>query len=92
MENFIILFHYTLFYAELHKVFMKTDDCSQKDRQVIHRLKKTERLYEKDWKQVITNESEWQDKWQQVVKWVTTSDNEQQRVTTNDNEWKLNCD
>ena len=48
MENFIILFHYTLFYAELHKVFMKTDDCSQKDRQVIHRLKKTERLYEKD--------------------------------------------
>ena len=28
MENFIILFHYTLFYAELHKVFMKTDDCS----------------------------------------------------------------
>ena len=28
MENFIILFHYTLFYAELHKVLMKTDDCS----------------------------------------------------------------
>ena len=55
---------------------------------MINRLKKTERLCEKDWKQVTTNESEWKDKWQGVVKWVTTSDHEQQRVATNDNEWK----
>ena len=52
MENFIILFHYTLFYAELHKVFMKTDDCSQKiDKWYIDwkRLKDCMRKTENKW-------------------------------------------
>ena len=45
-----------------------------------------------EWQQLTTNDNEgydeWQNKWQQMVKRVTTSDNASLREITNDSKWQ----
>ena len=57
----------------------------QQEKSIVH--KKTDDSYI-DWQRLTTIGTTSDNDWLRVVQWVTTNDNERQRVTANENEWQ----
>ena len=57
---------------------------------MVHWVTKSGTTIDSEWQRMKSNENEWYNEWQRVirVKCLTTRENESQIVTTNENEWQ----